>query len=143
MEACVSSQEACPSVAAKNSRIISASWAPAVHVVQVGDCDGVVDDDVHVHALKLALDIWRWRSASASAFAAALVGNDFQQARGNEGLRDSQISSIFTPYAGRPPWGIGAPRHARENEVVAKWPGFGVIWPSQAVWLRHRGRNGS
>jgi hypothetical protein len=169
MGACVSSQEACPSAAAKNFRIASASsagmpasssssngsiqccrqdaasavWALAVHAVQVGDCDGVVDDDVHVHVLRLALDIWKWRSATTSAFAAALAGNDFQQARGNEGLGDFQISSITTPYAGRLPWGIGAPQHAHENEVVAKWPGFGVIWPSQAAWLRHRGLNGS
>ena len=159
-EACVISQEACPSAAAENFWIASASstgmsasscsssngsiqccrqnaasaaWALALDAVQVGDCDGVVDDDVHVDVLRLALDIWKWRSASASAFAAALAGNDFQQARGNEGLRDFQISSISTPYAGRPPldvggrpapWGIGAPRHARENEVVAKWPGL-------------------
>ena len=169
-EACVSSQEACPSAAAKNFRIASASstgmpafsclssngpiqccrqnaasavWALAVHAVQVGDWDDVVDDDVHVHVLKLALGIGKWRSASASAFAAALAGNDFQQARENEGLRDLQISSISTPCAGRPPWGIGAPRHARENEVVAKWPGFDVIWLSQAAWLRHRGLNES
>ena len=64
---------------------------------------------------EMALEIWNWRLSRTSSVSSSLVGNDFQQPRGNQSFRHFHMSTIFTPYGGpahaerrRPAQAVGA-----------------------------------
>jgi hypothetical protein len=65
--------------------------------------------------VEMALVMWKWRLSWASSISRSPVGNDFQQARGNQSFRHFHMSTIFTPYGGpasaerrRPAQAVGA-----------------------------------
>jgi hypothetical protein len=49
-----------------------------------------------VMSVEIALDIWKWPFPETSSISNESPGNDFQHARGNEGGRHFQMSSIST-----------------------------------------------
>jgi len=52
--------------------------------------------------MKMVLEIRKWRFPWPLGIFSTSVGNDFQQPRGNQEMRHFQMSSMSTPYGGRP-----------------------------------------
>jgi hypothetical protein len=48
-------------------------------------------------SMKMALEIWKWQLPWPLRISSVSVGNDFQQARGNQEMRHFQMSSTSTP----------------------------------------------
>jgi hypothetical protein len=86
--------------------------APSLRLPGHSSCPPVGSSIIFV---KMALDIWKSRLYWTSSISSSLVGNDFQQPRGNQAFRHFHMSTISTPYGGpayaerrRPAQAVGA-----------------------------------
>src|SRR5271165_6712910 len=86
--------------------------------------------------VEIALVMWKWRLSWASSISRSQVGNDFQQARGNQSFRHFHMSTISTPYGGdRPTLNVvGQPRAVGAETTARSAVSSSVFASKIAPW---------
>jgi hypothetical protein len=86
--------------------------------------------------VEMTLENRKWRFLWTSCISNTLVGNDFQQPRGNRRKRHFHMSTISTPYGGP-----ACPGHGRPAQAVGGkgWRGDVVLVLQFGVRLLHGG----